>query len=451
MYVLMLSLLMVISLALTFRVNGIGSFITLGIIGAAIYTVPAIIDTQLSFASTGTASQLHYIEVPTYVDLVVVWAWTGLLLGLISSTILFPQSITQKFEVDERVMKSLARATAIIATLGILYLALSSESILFFLQQRKNQDSGVVSTLWKWTGVLGLLAATLGRDRKLIYFHALVIVIIFLRGDRTLVAIVTAALIATASHQNPKWYTRLKLSQIAGFIFAVLVIFLGKSIYFSVKSAAAGSNKSIDMSLKQQLLMQFEPIATFSHIQFVIVSGVTITPGEFLQSVIGNILMVPSAFGVSTNLYNDVVTSALSPNVGFGVAGNYLAHGYTVGGTLGASLFYFMLPLMLRLCDGQFRSKTGSIKVFWCCVGAVFAFYIHRNGLDNLFSFVRQIFIVSVATAGLAAAMRHLGLVAAPIGTRRALIAGGAVPATGFDLAPRNPPPAPDPRGRPVA
>jgi hypothetical protein len=129
-----------------------------------------------------------------------------------------------------------------------------------------------------------------------------------------------------------------------------------------------------------------------------------------LESVLGNVLIVPSAFGLSTNLYNAVVSATLSPKFGYGIAGNYLAHGYTVGGTMGAALFYFILPLMLRLCDGQFRAKDGSVKIFWCCAGAVIAFYIHRNGLDNGLSFVRQVFIMSAITAALAAALRHFGI-----------------------------------------
>jgi hypothetical protein len=187
-------------------------------------------------------------------------------------------------------------------------------------------------------------------------------------------------------------------------------VFLGKTVYLNLKSGLTGQGWDVTrgLSYKQQLISQFEPLATFNHIEFVMRTGVKIPFAEFVSSILGNILLVPSAFGVSTNVYNATVTAAMSSRLGYGIAGNYLAHGYVVGGTAGAVLFYLMLPLLLRLCDGQFRSKSGTVKVVWCGVGAVVAFYIHRNGLDNLFSFIRQLFIVSVITAALAAALRQV-------------------------------------------
>jgi hypothetical protein len=237
--------------------------------------------------------------------------------------------------------------------------------------------------------------------------------LIFLRGDRTLVALSTAAMVIVASYRNPGWWKRLRFPQIIGLVFAAAVVFFGKTVYLNVKSGLTGQGWDVTRGLTytQQLMSQFEPLATFNHIEFVMRTGITIPPVEFLWSIFGNLLLVPSFFGVSTNVYNATVTAAMSGRLGFGVAGNYLAHGYAVGGIVGAALFYFVLPIALRICDGQFRSKTGTVKVFWCCVGAVVAFYVHRNGLDNLLSFVRQLFIVGVATAAVAAVLRQFGMV----------------------------------------
>jgi hypothetical protein len=258
---------------------------------------------------------------------------------------------------------------------------------------------------------MGLASAALARERRLLIVNAVMLLIIFLRGDRTLVAIATASLMIVASYKDPTWWRRLRLSHVAMFIFAAGAVFLGKSIYIAIKASVMGGPAyALAAPLSDQLRSQFEPIGTFAHLEFVMRMGVGIPIGQFLESVFGNLLIVPSAFGISTNLYNTVVTSHLSARLSSGVAGNYMAHGYAVGGTAMAAFFYFLMPLMLRLCDSQFRKRTGSVKVFWCCVGAVIAFYIHRNGLDNLFSFVRQIFVVSVIIAALAAALRHLGI-----------------------------------------
>jgi hypothetical protein len=276
-----------------------------------------------------------------------------------------------------------------------------------------DQNAGAFATLWKWAAMFGLVSAWLCRDTRLLYLNGAILVLIFLRGDRTLVALSTAAMVIVASYKNPGWWKRLRGPQIIGLLFAAAVVFFGKTVYLNLKSGLTGQGWDVTRGLTytQQLMSQFEPLATFNHIEFVIRTGITIPPAEFLWSIFGNLLLVPSFFGVSTNIYNSTVTAAMSGRLGFGVAGNYLAHGYAVGGIVGAGLFYFMLPIILRICDGQFRTKTGTVKVFWCCVGAVIAFYVHRNGLDNLLSFVRQLFVVGVATAGLAAALRQFGMV----------------------------------------
>jgi hypothetical protein len=412
MYTLPLFIVIVVALLITSSKNGLGSFVTLGIFGAAVYTVPALIDTQASLGSVG--SRVGYVSVPPEVDFVVLVAWLGLLVGLLLSTAAFPRirHVDTRQVIDPN-MRSVAVASAIIGWAGVIYFMYSQGSVLFFLQERIDQNAGPFATLWKWTAMFGLVSALLSRDTKLLYLNGAILVLIFLRGDRTLVAISTAAMLIVASYRNPGWWKRLRVPQIIGLVFAASVVFLGKTVYLNVKSGLTGQGWDVTRGLtyKQQLMSQFEPLATFNHIEFVIRTGIAIPPVDFLWSIFGNLLLVPSFFGVSTNVYNTTVTAAMSGRLGFGVAGNYLAHGYAVGGTVGAALFYFMLPMILRICDGQFRSKTGTVKVFWCCVGAVIAFYVHRNGLDNLLSFVRQLFIIGAATAGVAAVLRQFGLV----------------------------------------
>lgn len=413
MYTLLLGIAIILALTLTLKRNGIGSFVTLGIIGAAIYSIPALIDTQASLATLGRPSQIGFVAVPPDVELVVVIAWAALLAGLALSAVMFrPRANRVALLLANDKMNAIAVSCAFFAVIGCIYLAYSQHSFLFFLEAREDQNSGAVSTLWRWTGVMGILAASLANNRKLLLFNGLMVAIVFLRGDRTMVAIATAGLVIVASSKRPDWWKRLRPLPIAGMVAAAAAVFFGKSIYLTVKSGLSGEGWGVlsPYSYSQLFLFQFEPTVVFSHLEFVMRTGVTISPLDFLESVLGNLLVVPSAFGISTNLYNQLVTSQLSASYTSGIAGNYIAHGYTVGGTFGSAAFYFILPLMLGLCDSKFRSGTGMMKLFWCCVGATFAFYIHRNGLDNIFSFVRQIFIVSVTVAAGSAAVRHLAV-----------------------------------------
>ncbi len=422
MYVLPLLVLMLVALGISLTKNGIGSFVTLGILGAAIYTVPALIGIQASLATVSSAHR-GYVPVPTQSQFVVLMAWLGLMVGLFASIFVFPKRPdAAQLGVSDRDIRFVAIASAVLGMMGFFYFAYA-QGAFFYLRERVDQDVGAAWLLWRWTPLVGIVASAYTAQRKVLLVNVFVLFIIFLTGDRTLVAIATAALIAVASERRPGWWKRLKPIQVTGFGIGALVVFFGKSAYLVMKSGFSGQGWSmLRLSFKDQFLFQFEPLGTFSHLSYVMTVGLKIPPGEFLASVFGNLLLVPSAFGISTNVYNATVTETLSPKLGYGVAGNFMAHGYTVGSTAGAVFFYFLLPLIFTLCDRQFHTRTGVTKIFWCTIGAVFAFYIHRNGMDNQLSFVRQLFIVCVGTGLIALAFRQL--------------AGGgpAVPARGFQI-----------------
>src|SRR5690606_22182977 len=79
-------------------------------------------------------------------------------------------------------------------------------------------------------------------------------------------------------------------------------------------------------------IASLEPFATFNHLAMVPHMKLSITPGEFLSSVFGNFLIVPTVFGVETNLYNLEITRSLPYILTYGIAGNPWAHAYSVGG-----------------------------------------------------------------------------------------------------------------------
>jgi hypothetical protein len=407
-YVFPLAAIIMTALGLSLSKNGIGSFVTLGILGAAIYSIPAVIGVQSALATVSSAHRT-YVPVPDPAEFVALMAWLGLLAGLLTSIFVFPRRSTPKEDGSDAVVRSVALASAILGIAGFLYFSYTLGA-LFFIEERGEQDVGAAWLLWRWTPLVGIVASSSGGQRKLFVANALVLFIIFLSGDRTMVAIVTAAWIAVASEKNPGWWRKLNPLQITAVSLGGLGVFFGKSAYLTMKSGLSGHGWSLlKLSAKDQFLFQFEPLTTFSHLSYVMMTGINIRLGQFFESIFGNILLIPSLFGISTNLYNLKVTATLSTRLDYGVAGNYLAHGYTVAGLAGAVAFYFILPLMLMLCDRQFHNRSGSVKIFWCCVGAVFAFYIHRNGLDNQLSFIRQLFIVCAICALLAGAIRQLG------------------------------------------
>lgn len=400
---------MAITILASARLYGVFTFVTLGVVGAAIYSVPALIDRHLPFFMLANG-QHAMVGTPREVDLVVLLAWLGLLAGVLLGRLFGARERRPVPRAEsERHFMALALASAVLAGLGLFYLQFSGQSVFFFLAARSDQYTDALTVLWKWTAPIGLIASSLARSRKLLIFHILILFVIFLRGDRTMIVISAGALMAAAAYRDPRWYAVFTPMRAIGALLAGIVILFGKSIYVTLKAGFSGGGwDTVSLPLWAQFLFHFEPLVTFSHLGYVMRHNVQISSAEFAESILANFLIVPSWFGLSSNIYNERISVALPPAIDFGVAGNYLAHGWTVGGTAGAVAFYLILPLALHLCDVQFRRRTGALKLFWCCVGGLLAFYIHRNGMDNILSFVRQIAIVTLVVAILAAVVRPL-------------------------------------------
>jgi hypothetical protein len=389
------------------RIHGPFTFVTMGAIGAAIYSIPAIVDRELPFFAIAYG-QRTLLPTPDDADLVAFLAWIGLLVGAMAAKPRRgPQSWVPGREPEEALaMGRLAFVNAVLAASGMIYLVYT-QGASFLLAERSQQSIDAVSLLWKWTAPLGLIASSLARSRKLLIYHSVILFAVFLRGDRTMVAITAAALVVTAAYQNRTWYVMFTPTRILGAVLAIIGVFFGKSAYLTLKSGFSGQGwVPPSISLQDQFISHFEPFTTYSHLGYVMSIRLHLGFGEFVESVLANLLILPSYFGFSTDLYNSTVTATLPAAIRFGVAGNYLAHGWVAGGTFGAVAFYFLLAVMLRLCDAQFQSRSGALKLFWCCTGGVIAFYVHRNGLDNLFSFVRQIGIVCILLAAVAVVSR---------------------------------------------
>lgn len=64
--------------------------------------------------------------------------------------------------------------------------------------------------------------------------------------------------------------------------------------------------------------------------------------------------------------------------------------------------FAVLYASSLVLCDRNYERLSGAPKVFVAVTGAVIAVYTYRNGLDNMFSFFRQILIMVIVISVLA-------------------------------------------------
>lgn len=389
-----LAIAIALTLFMSVRIHGLFSFVTLGAIGAAIYSIPGVIDAHVPFY--GKRSGLLY-PTPTEADLMVLLAWVALFAGVFlfrPKAAVATEETPEVVQANQRDLITLGYVSAGLAIAGYLYLAWW-DGWFFFLDARGDQAATLTSLLWKWTVVVSLVAAILTRSRALLLFSLLMLFLIFLRGDRTMIAVTAAASIAALAQVRGNWVNFLAPKRLIPILAAAFLVLFGKSSWITLKSGLSGQGwVAPDIPLANQFIFQFEPFATYAHIGHVMDFNVTIGFGEFAQSILANVLIFPSLFGFDTNIYNEVVTSTLPPTIRYGVAGNFIAHGWTVAGPVGVFAFALTLCGAWRLCDSQFARRHGVVKLFWGCTGGVLSFYAHRNGFDNLFSFIRQVIIV---------------------------------------------------------
>lgn len=387
-----LLLVMVATWLVALRRHGPVSFVVAGVLGLSIYSIPAVLQVELPFNFEGSAER--YLETSDFLSGVVIFvAWCTVLAVLYCAK---GRSRTPGAYAVSKRLHHFCTVLLFFGIIGFLYLAYL-QGPLFFLEAREQQTFDFVSLLWKWTPLLGGVSAILtGRRRAVVTFFLLALTV-FTRGDRTVIVItcMAAAVVwlwntkSLGEVMRPKWI--LAASALTAIVIA------GKPLYLALKSSDPQVFLNVfSPEAYEQLWFNFEPVGTFAHLHYVIETHFHIPLGSFLLSIFGHLLIIPSVFGVETNLYNKMFTESLPFSVTYGLAGNYWAHAWSVGGFVAVVGFAWFYAYTLVMCDRGFARFRGIPKVLAATIGATFAVYAHRNGLDNLLSFVRQLMLVTV-------------------------------------------------------
>jgi hypothetical protein len=181
-----------------------------------------------------------------------------------------------------------------------------------------------------------------------------------------------------------------------GLVLFFAIALLGKPIYLAVKLG------SFDLLLRvatadgwlERLALTFEPFTTFNILDMTIRHDFHLPFWSVFQGAMGQFLLIPSYFGVDANSFNGEFTKTFVPRLKYGIAGNYWAQGWAIGGALGVAIYAAIYAAALRLCDRFARSHRSALGILSSVIGGLLAVYAHRNALDNLMSFVRQICLV---------------------------------------------------------
>ncbi|MBO9378990.1 hypothetical protein GG804_19665 [Sphingomonas histidinilytica] len=382
-------------LFLTNRKFGTFSFPFAGACSFLIYSVPAILGLSAEFYYSGQTK--YFVSAQAGATGIVLLAWCGFALVVIA----YKQLAYRQCEplLSNNNYSDQMKIATVLSFLGLGYLIVTG-GLFFFTNARDEQLNDFATLLWRWFVLIGFAAAIVENNRRYQVAMLFLIAIIFLRGDRTIPAIAGALYVVLYFRFFGEAGGFFKKISRPKFIISVILlsttIFIGKPIYLSVKE---GDISILRYALADDplsnIVMAAEPFGTFNHISSVMNLNIDINFFDFISSILANLTIVPSFFGLNTNLYNETITSAIPYSLSYGIAGNYWAHAWAVGGYLGVILFSLIYPISLIFCDRYLVDKNGRVRLSLAVIGALTAIYVHRNGLDNFLSFVRQICVAA--------------------------------------------------------
>lgn len=367
------------------------SVMTLACIGLTTYSVAPIIGWT---APVRVGLTQLYVETTWQATLAMGMAW----LGLLSSAIFYPTARNSHVALSRsQVNPELLYACFAINIVGYLLISAKSGPLFFLMSRDEAFNSSHIIMLWRWSSTIGLLLAIRSRNFPLSLYFFLTIISIFIAGDRTLSVLSTfSALIY--------FYWGKPIISRDSFRFLVfwtpitaLFILFGKPIYLFAKNPSI----SIETYIKSHIgadkfygLGSLEPMGIHYLLESVIKYDVRISISEFLIPIFSQLLIVPSAFGVSSHSYNTLLNETLFQGVTYGIAFNPWAQAYSLAGYIGVFLFGTLYGAFSQFTDIMIRKSKGLILVFFCLIAATFTIYGHRNSIENILAFTRQIVIV---------------------------------------------------------
>ncbi len=402
-----LVVLMVFTWWVVWRTHGPFSLVAVATLTLTIYSIPAMLqlafpfelqegNNQVSLAATTPIATLATIV--AWVAVLIVFAWPGRRRQVPSTM------VARNAGIGGQDWFTPATLVLCLAGYGILSV---TEGPLFFLNERNVQSDNTISLLWRWVNAIGLISAVLHRRWAMAMVFVAAVLMYFVAGDRTVVVIVAFALAVATLRGKPFFGTIIRPSVLLTMVAFGCVAFFGKPIYLAAK---AGSLAPLQQALTAEwvynTLSTFEPFLTFNILHLVVLYDFEMSLFALLQGVAGQLLIIPSIFGVDSNRFNVEFSSIFASALTYGIAGNFWAQAWSVGGPFAVGIFGVIYAGAVRCCESRAMRSVGALKVGLILVGSLVAVYAHRNSLDNLLSFVRQIVIVIAAAALIATLLR---------------------------------------------
>lgn len=389
---------------ISLRVHGAFSLVSAGLVGFTTYSIPAVVGLTFPFHLSASPGQIPLVPASSASIIVILLAW-------LSATCVI--AIPRKTDLRQRSRSQLADdhsalilALLLLSILGLL-VVIATDGPWFFLNSRSEQTESLVKLLWRWVNSIGLIVATLNRSWRTGIVFLVGLGLYFVAGDRTIPAITIMGICVILGRNQAALRAIFRPAMLATAALSVAIIIFGKAIYLSIKAGSAEIlYEALSPSGLERALKSFEPFATHNILDLVVQYDFSLPLSLLLEGIVGQLMVMPSAFGFESNAFNREFTSAFASMLSYGVAGNFWAQAYSIGGYGMVVIYSVLFATILRVCDRGFRHSTGVTRILFIMVGALFAVYAHRNSLDNILSFVRQIILVVGIAFMLARLMR---------------------------------------------
>ena len=395
--------LMLASWIVGYRRYGLFSVVGALLVGLTAYSIPVVLQTYLVPGYWG----LSLATVSIGAAYVVVWAWLWVLLGLFlfsTSSDVVPgqrywelsphQAIRARQEISVFCV-----LCAVVSTGLYLWIALLDDP-LYFLQDRQTADVSAEyqKMLWRWVNVYGLITAVFARFKFLALLFLSYIGIYFLAGDRTMVLISGVSLLVYFLTEVRSIKQVIRLRYILYVMTLGGLLWLGKPIYLAVKLQSMLPLERLFSSSTFILELSFlEPLLTHTILEDVLRSDFSYPWQQLLLGSVGQLLIIPSAFGIDSSAFNVSIHQNLYPNIQYGMAAHYFAQGWSVAGPLGVALFALLLTYTICFLHRKIKSSWGLRRLVFVVVGVTVGSYFYRNSLENVLSLIRQQLLVVAA------------------------------------------------------
>lgn len=160
-------------------------------------------------------------------------------------------------------------------------------------------------------------------------------------------------------------------------------------------------------------IFQSEPFGTQSILHEVLRQHFRTDPRQLLEALV-NALPFGNVFFPEPRTFNDLFQPALFPGLGYGLANNFWAQMWSVGGWPFLALACLGFAGLLVLGERCLRQPGQALKAFWAYFWVYFVFYLHRNDLAYQLYLQRRVALYALLFAVIAALLQRAGLRTAP-------------------------------------